>query len=70
MGARFSWRRANSIKLYSSNCYKPDLSPLGFEPKSQMSPCKDIEGFQARVRYAGSSGKTVDGQLIWIEVRN
>ena len=58
-----------TIALYSHNYYDLDLSALGFEPKSEMNPCKDIEGFKARVRYADSSDKSVDGQVVSIELR-
>ena len=34
-----------------------------------MNPCKDFEGMKAHVQYAESSDKTVDGQVIAIELR-
>jgi tetratricopeptide (TPR) repeat protein len=55
--------------LYASNYYKLDLSASGFTPKAEMNPCKDIEGMKARVQYADSSDKTVDGQMIAVELR-
>jgi tetratricopeptide (TPR) repeat protein len=55
--------------LYASNYYKLDLSAIGFIPNAVMNPCKDIEGMKARVEYAESSDKTVDGQMIAIELR-
>ena len=58
-----------TIALYTNNYYQLDLSALGFEPKNEMNPCKDIEGFKARVRYADSSDKSVDGQVVSIELR-
>jgi len=58
-----------TVTLYSNNYYNLDLSALGFEPKKEMNPCKDIEGFKARVRYAESSDKSVDGQVVAIELR-
>jgi tetratricopeptide (TPR) repeat protein len=58
-----------TIALYSNNYYELDLSALGFEPKGAMNVCKDIEGFKARVRYADSSDKSVDGQVVSIELR-
>jgi hypothetical protein len=57
------------LSLYSGNYYQLDLSALGFDPKREMSPCKDMEGFLARITYAGSSDKTVDGQIVSIELR-
>ena len=58
-----------TIALYTNNYYQLDLSALGFEPKNEMNPCKDIEGFKARIRYADSSDKSVDGQVVSIELR-
>lgn len=58
-----------TISLYSNNYYKLDLSALGFEPRKEMNPCTDMEGFKARVRYAESSDKSVDGQVVAIQLR-
>jgi len=58
-----------TIALYTNNYYKLDLTALGFEPKGEMNMCKEIEGFKARVRYADSSDKSVDGQVVSIELR-
>jgi predicted Zn-dependent protease len=55
--------------LYSNNFLKIDLTALGFTPSGDMNPCKDFEGMKARVQYAESSDKTVDGQVIAVELR-
>jgi tetratricopeptide (TPR) repeat protein len=60
---------SRTVSLYSANYYNLDLSALGFEPKNEMNPCKDIEGMKARVQYAESSDKSVDGQIVAIELR-
>jgi tetratricopeptide (TPR) repeat protein len=57
------------LSLYSNNFFKIDLTVLGFTPKGDMNPCKDFEGMKARVRYAESSDKSVDGQVIAVELR-
>jgi hypothetical protein len=57
------------VSLYSNNFLKIDLSVLGFTPKGDMNPCKDFEGMKARVQYAESSDKTIDGQVIAVELR-
>ena len=57
------------VSLYTNNFLKIDLSVLGFTPKGDMNPCKDFEGMKAKVQYAESSDKTVDGQLIAVELR-
>jgi tetratricopeptide (TPR) repeat protein len=57
------------VLLYSNNFFKVDFTVVGFTPKGDLNPCKDIEGLKARVQYAESSDKTVDGQVISIELR-
>jgi tetratricopeptide (TPR) repeat protein len=58
-----------TISLYTNNYYKLELSSYGFDAKGEMNPCHDMEGFKARVQYAESSDKSVDGQAIAIELR-
>jgi tetratricopeptide (TPR) repeat protein len=58
-----------SVSLYSNDYFKIDLSVVGFTPQGSMNPCKDFEGMKARIEYAESSDKTVDGQVISIELR-
>ena len=60
--------KAKSVKLYSSNYYKLELSALDFEPKKEMNPCHDLDGMKAKVQYAESSDKTIDGQIVSIEL--
>jgi hypothetical protein len=55
-----------AVTLYSNDYFKLEFSTLGFMPTGDLHPCKDIEGMKARVRYAESSDKTVDGQLVSI----
>jgi tetratricopeptide (TPR) repeat protein len=57
------------VTVYSNNYLKLDLTVLGFTPKGDMNPCSDFEGMKARVQYAESSDKTVDGQVIAVELR-
>jgi Tfp pilus assembly protein PilF len=57
------------VALYSNNYFKIDFTALGFTPKGDLNPCKDIEGMTAHVQYAESSDKSVDGQVIAIELR-
>jgi hypothetical protein len=58
-----------TVSLYTNNYFKLDLTVLGFTPKGDIHPCEDLEGMKARVQYAESSDKTVDGQVIAIELR-
>ena len=57
-----------TVALYSSDYYHLDLSALGFDPKKEMNPCHDLAGFKAKVEYAESSDKTIDGQIVSIEL--
>jgi tetratricopeptide (TPR) repeat protein len=59
---------AKTVSLYSNNYYKLDFSAVGFTPQGAMNPCKDMEGRNARVEYADSSDKTVDGQVTAVEL--
>jgi tetratricopeptide (TPR) repeat protein len=61
--------KPGSVVVYTTDRYKLDLSAMGFTPPAEMNPCHDIEGFHARVQYAESADKTIDGQLISIELR-
>jgi hypothetical protein len=58
-----------TVSVYSSNYYKLDVSALGYTPEGDLNPCTDLEGKKARIQYAECSDKTVDGQIIAIELR-
>lgn len=58
-----------TISLYSNNYLKLDFTALGFTPQGEIHPCDDIEGMKAKVQYAESSDKSVDGQAIAVELR-
>ncbi len=58
-----------SVSLYNNNYYKLEFSALGFTPEGALQPCSDIDGMKARVQYVESSDKTVDGQVLSIELR-
>jgi tetratricopeptide (TPR) repeat protein len=59
----------STINLYSNNFAKIDLTVVGFTPKDSMNPCSDFNGMKARVQYAETTDKTVDGQVFAIELR-
>lgn len=59
----------NSIHVYNNNFSKIDLTVIGFVPKGTMNPCSDFNGMKARVQYAESTDKSVDGQVFAIELR-
>ena len=56
------------LTLYTNNFAQTHLSALGFTPKSTMDPCHDLGGLKAKVVNAESSDKTIDGQLVSIEL--
>ena len=58
-----------TVTLYSNNFSKIDLTVVGFTPKGPMNPCSDFNGMKARVQYAETTDKTVDGQVLAIELR-
>lgn len=58
-----------TYNFYNNDFSKIDLTALGFTPKNSMNPCTDFGGFKARVQYAESSDKTVDGKIFAIELR-
>ena len=60
--------KPKSVALYSSDYFHIDLSALGFEPKAEMNPCHDLDGMRAKVLYTESSDKTIDGQIVAIEL--
>jgi tetratricopeptide (TPR) repeat protein len=57
-----------TVTLYNNNFMKIDLSAVGFAPTGSMNPCKDFEGHTARISYAESTDKTIDGQVLTIEL--
>ena len=57
-----------TISVYSNDYFKIDLSVLGFTPSGSMNPCTDFEGMKASIHYAESSDKTIDGQVMAIEL--
>lgn len=57
------------LRLYNNNFAKIDLSVLGFNPSGPMNPCKDFEGKKAKVEYAETSDKTVDGMVVAVELK-
>jgi len=58
-----------TLSLYNNDYFKIDFTTLGVTLKDDMNPCKDIEGMNAQVQYVESSDKTVDGQVLAIELR-
>jgi len=58
-----------AVALYNNDFTKIDLSVIGFTPKGDVNPCTEFEGMKARVQYVESTDKTVDGQVVAVELR-
>ena len=58
-----------NLSLYNNNFSQIDLTAVGFTPPASMNPCKDFEGMQARIQYAESSDKSVEGKVLAVELR-
>ncbi len=56
------------VALYISDFSQLDLSAIGFTPKKEMDPCHELNGMKAKMIYAESSDKTVDGQIVSVEL--
>jgi tetratricopeptide (TPR) repeat protein len=59
----------SSVKVYNNDFSKIDLTVVGFMPKGPVNPCADFEGMKARIQYAETTDKTIDGQVFAIELR-
>lgn len=57
-----------TVSVYTNNYYQLDVTALGFTPSGSINPCSSFEGRPAKVEYAESSDKTVDGQVISVEL--
>lgn len=58
-----------AVSVYTNDYFKISLSAVGFTPQVSMNPCTDFEGKKVRIQYAEVSDKTVDGQVIAVELR-
>jgi tetratricopeptide (TPR) repeat protein len=57
-----------TIALYNNNYYDVDFTAANFTPQGELHPCKDIEGMKAKVQYFATADKTVDGQIVSVEL--
>jgi hypothetical protein len=56
------------MALHSGNYYKIEFTALGFTPKGDLDPCKDLESKPAKVEYIDSPDKPGSGYVVAIEV--
>jgi len=57
-----------SVSLYSNNYYDIPFSASNFAPQGDIRPCTDLDGAKASIQYFATSDKTVDGQILSIEL--
>ena len=60
--------KGKTMALHSGNYYKIAFTALGFTPKGDLSPCKDLEGMSAKVEYVESSAKPAAAYVVGIEL--
>ena len=58
-----------TVSLYDNDFSKIDLTEVGLTLQGSINPCSDFEGKKARVQYVASSDKSIDGQVVAIELR-
>ncbi len=59
----------STVKVYSNDFTKIDFTVVGLTFDRSMNPCKDFNGMKARVQYAETTDKSVDGQVFAVELR-
>jgi Tfp pilus assembly protein PilF len=57
-----------AVSLYSNNYYDVPFRASNFTPQGEIHPCTDLEGMKASIQYFATSDKTVDGQILSIEL--
>ncbi|MGA7079352.1 MAG: tetratricopeptide repeat protein, partial [Terriglobales bacterium] len=57
-----------TMTLHSGNYYKIQFTALGFTPKDDLDPCKDLEGKSAKVEYVESSAGPETAYIIAVEL--
>ncbi|HTX40244.1 MAG TPA: DUF1570 domain-containing protein [Acidobacteriaceae bacterium] len=57
-----------TVKLYNNNYYEIGYSAANFTPQGEIHPCADLEGMKAKVQYFATADKTVDGQIVSVEL--
>jgi predicted Zn-dependent protease len=60
--------RGKTMALHSGNYYKIGFTALGFAPKGDLSPCKDLEGMAAKIEYVEPSATPAAAYLVGIEL--
>jgi len=58
----------HDVSLYSNNYYQIDYSTANYTPDGEIHPCTDLEGMKASIQYSATSDKTVDGQILSVQL--
>jgi tetratricopeptide (TPR) repeat protein len=66
---RLETAAGKTVRLYNNAMTSIDLTAVGQAASGSMNPCTDFEGRKAAIQYVESTDKTVDGQVIAIELR-
>jgi tetratricopeptide (TPR) repeat protein len=56
------------VSVYSNNYYQIDYSATNYTPSGEIHPCTDLEGMKASVQYSATSDKTIDGQILSVQL--
>jgi tetratricopeptide (TPR) repeat protein len=59
---------ARPVTLYNNNYYQVEFAAANFTPEGEIHPCQDLKGMKASVKYSDTTDKTVDGQVVSIEL--
>jgi tetratricopeptide (TPR) repeat protein len=60
--------KGKTVALHSGNYYKIGFTALGFTPKDDLDPCRDLEGKPAKVEYVESSATPPTAYVLAIEI--
>ena len=60
--------KGKTMSLHSGNFYQIGFTTLGFVPKGDLNPCKDLEGMSAKVEYVESSAQPPVAYVVAIEL--
>ncbi|MGD0824603.1 MAG: tetratricopeptide repeat protein [Terriglobales bacterium] len=60
--------KSKTMTLHSGNYYKIEFTAIGFTPKGDLNPCKDLEGKSAKVEYVESPAKPGTAYVVAVEL--
>jgi tetratricopeptide (TPR) repeat protein len=60
--------KGKTMALHSGNYYKIKFTALGFTPKGDINPCRDLDGVSAKVEYVESAAKPATAYVVAIEL--